>query len=95
MLVFRKILRTYWMAPKSNSAFLPLKQFISRKMNQEMSREVGRLNSLVSHFFIEKMFVFFSFCLCNFFKKNSRKMIFVCGTNYLNKENSDYNDYHN
>ena len=40
---------------KSNSAFLALKQFIYGMMNKGMSREVGCLNSLVSHFFIEKI----------------------------------------
>ena len=43
---------------KNGSAFLVLKQFIERMMNQEMSREVGCLNSLLSRFFIYKMFYF-------------------------------------
>ena len=56
---------------------------------QEMSREVGCLNSLVSHFFIEKCFfsVFASFKVN--FKKKSRKILLARCTNYLNKENSD------
>ena len=58
-------------------------------MNQEMSREVGRLNSLISQFFIEKKNFFSSFCSCDFFKEKPRKMTFACCTNYLNKENSD------
>ena len=54
-------------------------------MNQGMSWEVGCLNLLVSHFFIEKMF----FLVFAPFKVNSLKMLLARCTNYLKKENSD------
>ena len=54
---------------KTNSTFLAVKQFIQRMINQGMSWKVGCLNSLLSHFFIEKMFfsVFTSFKVKSFY----------------------------
>ena len=55
-----------------------------------MSREDSFLNSLVSHFFIEKMlFSSFASFKAKFFLKKYQNMLFARCSNYLNKENSD------
>ena len=64
---YLKVIQLFWF----------LKQSIKRMMNQWMSGEVGFLNSLVSHFFIEKMFfsAFVSFKAKFFLKKKTKHAI--------------------